>query len=184
MSDDTTPPAPVKAGDADLRRCAVLAARFVETKQVVEELEAKLKAAKEAHRKIMEEELPDAMLQAGLSEFETLDGRQVSIKSVVSATWPSADKPEKVQAAVAFLAECEALDLISSDVVCSFSKKEHEEARRVYEQVRGNNKAIVTFVEKVHPQTLGSFVRERLKNGLRVDFDALNVNTINRATVR
>lgn len=178
---DMTPP---RASDGELRRVAQLANRWIETKRAVADLEAKLKTAKEAHRKVAEEELPDAMHQAGLKEFETLDGHQVSVQPVVSASWPSDERPDRVERAVAFLRSADALDLLTCEVICAFSKKEQEAAVEVYERLRGDNRAKVQLKQRVHPQTLAAFVRERLREGKSVDMEALGVSTLTRATVK
>lgn len=178
---DMTPP---RASDGELKRVAQLAARWVETRATVTDLEARLKTAKEAHRKVAEEELPDAMNQAGLKEFETLDGYQVAVQPVVSASWPSAEHPDRIERAVAFLKGAEALDLVTCEVVCAFSKREQEAAVEIYERLRGDNRAKVELKQRVHPQTLSAFVRARLREGKSVDMDALSVSTFMRATVK
>jgi hypothetical protein len=179
---DATPR--VEASDSDLHRVSRLTKVWLETKERVGTLEEELKAAKEAHRKVAEEDLPDAMHQAGLSEILTSDGYAVEVKSVVSATWPSADRQDKRASAIAFLTEQNALDLITAEIVVGYSRKEYDAAVEFYERARGDNRAKVVLQERVHPQTLSAWVRERMKNGLPVDFESFNVRAIMRASVK
>lgn len=172
------------AGDSDLRRVATLANELVEAEQAVTDMEAALKEAKRVAFDLAVNKLPDAMNQAGLAELLTSTGRKIGLKSVVAATWPGEDKPDKLAAAMLFLTAEEALDLVSSEVTVAFSRTDHERAQELYDQLRGNNAATVKIKQTVHPSRLSAWVRDRLTNGKRVDMDALSVHSFIRATVK
>jgi hypothetical protein len=184
MTDATVRPAGVEASDAELNRVAVLARDWLRTKALMQRMQDRLDKVAARHKQISEVLLPDAMMAVGLSELRTLDGFVVAVKEVVNATWPPENRPDRRDAATAYLASLGATDLIQAEVIASFSRAEVEAARQVYESLQSNDKAAVKLVERVHPQTLAAWVRARLKAGEAVDFDVLNVTSINRATVK
>lgn len=63
-----------------------LAEEWKQRKQAVEEAERVLKAAKAAFNKVSQEDIPNTMIDAGLSEIKLSDGSKVAFKEDVSCS--------------------------------------------------------------------------------------------------
>jgi len=68
--------------------------------------------------------------------------------------------------------------LIKCTVSSQFDKGDAEKARRLYEELRGDNSAKVDLKEDIHPQTLFAQVRRAVEEGKRVPLETLGVNVI------
>lgn len=63
-----------------------LADRFQDLQQTYKDLEEQAKVAKKAFNKVSQEDIPNAMLEVGLSEIKLTDGKKVSFKEDVSCS--------------------------------------------------------------------------------------------------
>lgn len=170
--------------ETGIARVVALAQKWVDAAEAVKVAEETLKAAREVQRTVAEVELPDAMHVAGLSSFTMADGTQIGLEKHVTASWPGAGDDDRRKRAVEALEAAGASDLMKCDVVVAYSAGDREAAAETFARMRGDNRAVVTMVEKVHPQTLTAWVRRRLREGQHVDFDVFNVRAVTRATVK
>ena len=166
---------------AGLSRVSFLANELRNQEKNIADLEEVLKKAKQVARELAERQLPEAMLELGLSELKLADGSKVTIKDVVQASIPKGN----ILAALNYLSapEIGAESLIKSEVSVAFSKGEKERAQQLTEslQAQGLNPL---FEMSVHPQTLSAWVRERLANGAPVDLELLGVYTGKKAVIK
>lgn len=172
-SDDRVESAPA-ADEGELSLITTLADRFMVEQQTVLEIEANLKAAKEAARITQEVDLPQAMLDVGMRAFTLKNGFGVDIVNVVHAGITEANKP----AAYAYLKKNKQDDIIKRDITITFGRGEEQRCAQALDTLKADfpeNK----IVEKtsIHAQTLGAFVREQLREGSDLPQDIFGVYT-------
>ncbi len=63
-----------------------LAHDYKELQEIYKDLEAQAKSAKKAFNKVSQEDIPNAMMEVGLSEIKLSDGKKVSFKEDVSCS--------------------------------------------------------------------------------------------------
>jgi hypothetical protein len=136
-------------------------------------LENELSMLKEKLRRTVEQDLPEAMDQVGMTEFKLEDGTTIKVKPFYSASIPEDRKEE----AFDWLKEHDFDGMIKADVKVQFGKGEFEMAQAFLEFVRGfNMKAIQPeYKEQVHWQTLRAFVKEQIEGGKPLPLDMFGV---------
>lgn len=169
----------VKAKDKDLKGISELVSQH---EALTAEYNALLMTAEEIWKQILDlerQKLPAAMAEAGTSDFtDASSGAQVEMDSYLSGTWPTPEeKPEQNRKALAWLKKINQEGLLKCEVILKFGKKEAAEARKIAAQVKKGGKATVQVKERIHPQTLLAFFRERLKEGKSVPFDIFDGET-------
>lgn len=153
-----------------LQEIVMLAERQVQLEDEVEALEAQLELRKSELREVAENKLPKYLADAGLTGLPLRGGLQVEIVESVQVGIP----PETRDAAHAWLREQGLGDVIKRVVSVSFGKGEDADANRLLEHIRNREVAGdlrnggVSNEEKVHPSTLKSLIRERLREGQAV----------------
>ncbi len=120
-------------------------------------LEDRLKEAKEEHRKLIEDELPDVMKKAGLQEFTTDDGMKVVLKI---DTFASISKVNK-EAALVWLRKYNYDDLIKATTTIRFDRGQ-DAIREKVEASCVKNKLEFEQAEQVHGQSLKAFIKSVL----------------------
>lgn len=117
-------------------------------------------------------ELQMDMIPIKLPKEGKTDPRTFDIVDVVAGSLPKDE--EKRSRALHLLKEYGGENLLKTSVELKFGKSEAEQAAEVVELLKefGIEPSVA---ETVHPQTLASFVRERLRNGEKVDAEALGV---------
>jgi hypothetical protein len=146
----------------------------------VAELEATLKAQKEALDAILFGALPEAMDAIGMQKINLTDGTTISIEDLIRGTIPK--EPERRAEALGYLDLIGGSDLIKSEVRIPFPKKQHNEAIALADDLRKQGFAVEVGAE-VHHMTLGAFVREKLRHGEPVDPNALGITVMRAAKV-
>jgi hypothetical protein len=106
----------ISVSDDGIQTIAVLAESQVDLEEQIEELNNQLKVVKEKHRRISEEQLPEALQEAGVSEFKLKDGTKVSTSTYYSARIT----PDNKEEAFKWLRENRFADLIKNTVSVSF----------------------------------------------------------------
>jgi len=136
----------------------------------IEELNNQLKVVKEKHRRISEEQLPEALQEAGVSEFKLKDGTKVSTSTYYSARIT----PDNKEEAFNWLRENRFADLIKNTVSVSFGRDEDDAARELLKELNstGMNTAQKEWVE---PMTLKAFVREQVEKGTDLPYETFNI---------
>ena len=105
-------------------------------------------------------EIPDALMEAGVRTFTTLEGITVSTKFVVGSI-----PAEKKEAAYQWLDEHGHSSIIKRGVSVKFDKGSEEAAEKAAEQLRvlGLDPKVTL---DIHPQTFMSFAREQINKGV------------------
>lgn len=145
------------ASDSALALVSSLAAIQLERERDVADAEDALNAAKDALRQVKEVDLPEAMKEAGVKTFTTVDGAVVTCKNEVQVNITEANKP----AAFQWLIDNGFGGLLKLDVEIHFDRGDRDKAEKLAAQL--SKKGIDTVVKQnVHPQTLKSFAKERI----------------------
>ena len=164
--------------DEQLKSISSLAETQVSLEQAKVELETKLDALGEELRRVREELLPEAMMQIGLDSFVLKSGHAIRIDKFYAGKIPDDRAPE----AFDWLRKNDLESIIKREIKAIFGKNEDKKAEQVFQALidMGANP-----VDKagVHPQTLKSFIRERMENGLELPQELFGVFVGNRAKV-
>lgn len=161
-----------------LERIAALANLLIEQEDRVAVLEEDLKNAKAAAMKTKLVDMPELMLEFGLTSFTMTSGQKIDIKEDVQCAITEAMRPR----ALAWLREHGFGGLIKTIVSVEFDRGAVEEAEQL--AIRLNEEGVPAFAEeKVHAMTLKSFVTEQLEAGHSIPFDLFGVRPFNIAKV-
>jgi predicted nuclease with TOPRIM domain len=145
---------------SDLQRVVQLAELLLKLRENVERLETQLEDAKKDMRRVEQEDLPDLMQELGLK--------------------PEVDcgiSEERRARAHDWLTVNGFGGLIKTEVVAKFGRDEREEAVRAASLINGE------MVERVHPSTLKSFIKEQMAAGNPVPFDLFGVHPYNKVKI-
>lgn len=159
--------------EGGVQRAVALARVLLAAKKRVEELETQLDAAKADVRRLEQEDLPDLMMELGLTSFKLEDGSSVEIQNDVVC----GISEERRAAAHAWLVANNFGGLIKTEVVARFGKGDRDAAVACAEAIGGELK------ESVHSATLKSFVKERMAAGQAIPFDLFGVMPFNKVKI-
>lgn len=136
-------------------------------------LENQVAMTKEALRRVVEQDLPEAMDEVGMTDFTLDDGSKIKVKPFYSASIPEDRKDE----AFDWLKEHDFDGMIKADVTVKFGKGEFEIAQSFLQFIRGFNEKSVDpdYKEHVHWQTLRAFVKEQIEGGHPLPLDMFGV---------
>lgn len=162
-----------------LDRVSELVSLMRQQQEVVERLNAELEVAKAALRRTETEDLPDLMSEVGLSELTTKEGVQVEIAAdvLVGITEQNMTK------AVDWLAARGYDGIVKTEVSVQFGRGERDQAELVAAELQDQG-VPASVANKIHPQTLKAFVRERMAAGEVVPFDIFGIHPFNRAKLK
>ena len=158
---------------SDLQRAVKMAELLVQLRNNVERLTDELKTAKEDMRRVEQEDLPDLMQELGLQTFKLASGEVVDVKPDVEC----GISEERRARAHAWLTENGFGGLIKTEVIARFGRDEHDAAVAAAEKINGE------MVERVHPATLKSFVKEQMEAGRAIPFDLFAIHPFNRVKI-
>lgn len=141
--------------------------------RAIADLENNLSLTKDKLRRIMEQDLPEAMDEVGMTTFTLDDGTKINVKPFYAASIP----PERKDEAFDWLKEHDFDGLIKADVMVSFGKGEFEIAQSFLNFIRGFNEKAISpeYKEHVHWQTLRKFVQEQIESGSPLPLDMFGV---------
>ena len=153
--------------------------RLLDLQEQARRIEENLKSKNDEIRVLSEQEIPNLMQEAGVSEFKLADGSSVSIKPFYAAKIPVSKTDEAFQ----WLTGNGYWDLIKNTVSLNFGKSEDNLANSLVEDLKskGHN---VSQKKKVEPQTLKAFVKEAIQNGQNVPMDLFGVYISNKTTIK
>ena len=153
--------------------------RLLDLQEQARRIEENLKSKNDEIRVLSEQEIPNLMQEAGVSEFKLADGSSVSIKPFYAAKIPVS----KTDQAFQWLTGNGYGDLIKNTVSLNFGKSEDNIANSLVEDLKskGHN---VSQKKKVEPQTLKAFVKEAIQNGQNVPMDLFGVYISNKTTIK
>lgn len=157
----------------------VTAAKLQQTmEQTIEELEKSLKIEKEKQRKQSQEIVPNMMAELEINSFELDNGYKVSIKDSYFASIPEAN----LYACFEWLRQSGLDGIIKTVVAANFGKGEDQEAQKVLDLL--TEAGVVADVKStIHPQTLKSFVKERITKGLEFDLDLFGASVVKTTVI-
>lgn len=158
---------------SDLQRVVQLAELLLKLRANVERLETDLETAKKDMRRVEQEDLPDLMQELGLQTFKLTTGETIEVKQDVEC----GISEERRARAHSWLTENGFGGLIKTEVVAKFGRDQREEAVACAEQIGGE------MVERVHPSTLKSFVKEQMEAGRAIPFDLFAIHPFNRVKI-
>lgn len=158
---------------SDLQRALKLAELLLAARKNVERLEAELRTAKDEVRRLEQEDLPELMQELGLETFKLASGESVEVKQDVEC----GISEERRARAHAWLTENGFGGLIKTEVVARFGRDERDAAVEAAEKINGE------MVERVHPATLKSFVKEQMEAGRAIPFDLFGIHPFNRVKI-
>lgn len=162
----------VAAPDA-LDRLNTKLAEAIELKEMIDQMEDDLSAAKKHLNSLNTTTIPDMMAEMGMDEV-TQRGWNVKIGEFVSGSLPK--DPLKREDAIHWLEAHEGADLIKTNLSVTFTRSQHNEALNLAGYLEEDGYA-PSIESTVHPQTLAAYARERLKSGEPVDTEVLGLYT-------
>lgn len=154
----------------DLNQLQEMAERQAQAQAEVARLEAELNRAKETLKDLAERQVPELMDQIGIEDFRTRTGLRIRIEESIRASIPK----ERTFEAFAWLQSNNSASLIKRKVAVEFGKGEDAAATELAAYLKKQGYAPENEA-KVHPQTLGAWVREKLKAGVEIPLDLFGV---------
>tara|TARA_R100000908_G_scaffold65354_2_gene54736 strand:+ start:3783 stop:4370 length:588 start_codon:yes stop_codon:yes gene_type:complete len=139
-------------------------ARLAKNIQNVEEnlavSENLVKQYKKELQKLTDEELPQYLAEMGLSSIKLEDGSKIDVKK----TYGGSIKKDNEQEAFAWLRQNGYGDIVKNIVSVDFAMGEDTKAKE-FQSLALKSGLNPNQVEKVHPQTLKAFIKERVEQG-------------------
>ena len=165
--------------DGELTIVSDLANKQLKLATEVSELEADLKAKKEELRLTSEQELPDAMQQAGLTQITLSSGEKISINEFYNAHISKANQEKAYE----WLATNGHEGLIKNEVLLKFGREETEVVDETVSalQSRGLSPEVR---QSVHPSTLKAFVKEQITSGNDIPTEPFGIYIGTKATIK
>jgi hypothetical protein len=169
----------LKVSDESVSGIAGLAKRAKMLEKELEDLGASLKEKEEQYRNLTEVSIPEAMAEAGMKKFVMEDGSMIDVKPFYGASISKARQAE----AFKWLRDHGFDDIIKNTVSVRFGRKEDELAARMIQLLREQG-FIPEQTEKVEPQPLKAWVKERIEKGQPVDSELFGVFIGQKATIK
>ena len=165
--------------DGELSIVSTLANKQLKLATNVAELEAELKAKKEELRLTSEQELPDAMQDAGLTQITLSTGEKISVNEFYNAHISKANQEKAYEWLVSNGHE----GLIKNEVLMKFGRDESEVVEQTVSalQSRGLSPEVR---QSVHPSTLKAFVKEQFTSGNDIPTEPFGIYIGTKATIK
>lgn len=169
----------LKVSDDQVTGIAGLARRAKLLEKELSDLEKTVSEKSEQYRKLTEQTIPEAMAEAGMRKFVMEDGSTIDVKPFYSASIPKARQEEAFQ----WLRDRGFDDLIKNTVSVRFGRNEDELCARLL-NLLGQQGYPAEQAQKVEPQTLKAWVKERVEKGDQVDTELFGVFIGQKATIK
>lgn len=166
--------------DSALGKISAHAKRMIELNREVARHESVIKTLKEEFRDIEQRKLPEAMLEAGVSEFKLDNGAKITVRDTVHGSIPE----ENRAAAFKWLRDNDFGDIIKNEIKVPFGKGEDEKAKAVQDYLKEKYGLQTEAKESVHASTLAAWAKEQLKKGVDVPLDTLGLWAGRKAVVK
>lgn len=160
----------LKVKDESVTGIAALARRAKLLQREIEEMQASLQEKEDAYRSLTETTIPEAMAEAGMRKFVMEDGSMIDVKPFYGASISKARQAEAFQ----WLRENGLDDIIKNTISVRFGRNEDVLAVAALNLLRSKGYT-PEQTEKVEPQTLKAWVKERIEKGLPVDSELFGV---------
>lgn len=158
---------------SDIQRAVQLAELLLQMRNKVLDMEKQLEVAKADLRRVEQEDLPELMQELGLETFKLKTGETIEVKPEIDC----GISEERRRAAHDWLTANGFGGLIKTEVVAKFGRDERDAAVACAQQIGGE------MIERVHPSTLKSFVKEQMSAGKPVPFDLFGVHPYSKVKV-
>ena len=173
--------------DTDIQRISNIASTIVSEQFVIQALEDDVKVRKAKLFELQTVELPEAMDQAGISEFTTTDGAKVKVAPIVQGSLPK--EYSKRATALDWLRKNGHEGLIKREISVAFGKGQDDVASLLVNKINEllQSEEVDAPVEdnpSVHPQTLCAWAREMITEQTAFPADALGLWIGRKAIVK
>ena len=163
----------------NLQRVVSLAELLRKQRDDLAKAEDQLKDAKAALARTARNDLPQLMIELGLSEVRLVDGSLIGLKEEVDCKIPEARRA----AAINWLVSNGFGGIVKTEVAASFGSGELDTATEALAVLmRYDNGA--KMQSNVHHSTLKSFVKEQLAAGTNIPFDLFGIHPYELATIK
>ena len=168
-----------EVSDGELSIVSALANKQLQLATEVANLEAELKAKKEEFRTTSEQELPDAMQAAGLTQIKLSTGENITINEFYNAHISKANQ----EIAYNWLMKNGHEGLIKNEVSLKFGREESEVVEQTVSalQSRGLSPEVR---QSVHPSTLKAFVKEQFVSGNDIPTEPFGIYIGTKAVIK
>lgn len=139
-----------------------------------------MKAAAEKLREILEQKMPDVMMEIGIDEIRLTTGEKLVKKPYYSASI----KPENQEQAFGWLRDNGHDSLIKNEVRGSFGKGEDERVKKIMAFLEKMSPGVFAVKASVHPMTLKSFVKEQCEAGTPPPAEPFNLFIGQKVTIK
>lgn len=166
---------------SDLQRVVKLGELLVERRDALADAEAKAAEISKEVLRLEREDLPNLMTELGLSEITLTSGKIITIKEDLDTRISEANRP----AAFAWLLDHGFGGIIKTLLTIPFGKGDREAAEAVRDELKAEHPDYeISLDESVHPSTLKSFVKERMKDGEPVPADLFGVYVYSKVVIK
>jgi hypothetical protein len=180
---------------ADLKAISEMSDRHASLQLEIEEEQAYLKTLQDEAYRLETISIPEAMQTCGLKEFKTANGAAVKLKPFIQVSLPAAGTIEKAKGeekeelelrlkeGLDWLRENGGGDIIKSLAMISFEKGQDKLKQKFVQAMLDKGYAVIG-VDNVHPQTLQSFLKNKIENGVDIPTDTFKLYTGTKAEVK
>ena len=168
-----------EVSDGELSIVSTLANKQLKLATEVKQLEVDLKAKKEELRLTSEQELPDAMQAAGLTQIVLSTGEKISINEFYNAHISKANQ----EVAYQWLIKNGHAGLIKNEVLLKFDRGEDEKVAQTVSalQARGLSPNVR---QSVHHSSLKAFVKEQFTAGNDIPTEPFGIYIGTKAIIK
>lgn len=165
--------------DNELATVSSLAQKQLALAKEVSSIEDLLKAKKEELRLTQEQELPDAMSAAGLTQITLSSGEKISINEFYSAYISKANQQQAYQ----WLLDNGHEGIIKNEVSLKFNRGESDIVDETVLALKSRGLA-PEVKQSIHPSTLKAFVKEQLTTGNDIPTEPFGVYIGTKAIIK
>ena len=152
----------------------------VHLEDLKESLEEQLKKVNKELELVMDKQLPDALMEAGCSRFDTAEGLVVKTQNCYYPSVKKADEPEVFDE----LAKMGHAGIISTSVVIDLGKGGHDEGKELLDRLQPLlNKHTPVLSESIHWATFRAFAKEQIEAD-EILPENIKVHSFTRATIK
>lgn len=184
MTDDidfSTDPELSLPTEHELSKLTTLALQLKDVEADIAQLESQLAEQSELKKRLTMDLIPGIMDQLRLKEFKLKDGSQITVTDVIQCGLPK--EPERREQALAYLVDKGAESIIKNEVSVTFGKGQAEMAKQAEEALKKIGFEPLRD-ETVHPQTLSSWAKEQVNQGLAIPADLFSLFIGKKAKVK
>jgi len=179
----------------DLENISKMAERTVELSLLIEEGAAYMKTLADEKYRLENVSIPEAMQSCCMKEFKTTNGAAVKVVDFIRVNMPAAgaidkaigDAKTELESRLAdglkFISDNGGDSIIKSLVMVHFEKGEAPKKNEFFESIKAKGYAAIS-AETVHPQTLKSWLTQKISNGVSVPSETFNLYSGTKAEVK